>query len=509
LKDNETSRQEISLHKEELLLTDIDEQKDKVVVSSGKTENADGNPQLTLENVVDKDTFTYCLACSCCPSLCRSRASTPSEAMLNRQQTYASGSLSWRLENLSTTAHTTIRDWTQIHTEKKGKRKELKHGPVTGIDQLSEIDALWSDNPHWVQPEDLCQISSLGVLGEGRGIEGGVTGVLHIPTCDVYALKSTNRHSEIENYIILKRLTGGKQMPQLMELNGLFVDGSTNNVALVVEYMNLGSLHDHFTSCENPCSEEQMRYIARETLLGLRTLHGFETPVLHCDIKPNNILLASGGSVRIGDYGLLQVLQNRWAKCMEHSGTGKYFSPERHQGSYAMPADIWALGVTLVECLIGRLIEPEELTNVRLSSGTSPLDFVDLDKLDKQTVTFLQHCLDPDPEKRWSAERLLSDPLFTHDFSSPTMLFPSPAMNEALLKEILSIIQAFIRQRVEILGRASRLGRLEEDDVWSHSNAISHEERLDNIVIVTGYKKVDVQKFVHEMYLKQASTTSY
>jgi len=369
------------------------------------------------------------------------------------------------------------------------------------FDEPSEIDALWKNNPHWVQPEDLCQISSLGVLG--RGVEGGVTGVLHIPTCALHALKSTDHNSEIEKYLMLKELAGEKKTKQLMGLNGLFVDGRSNKVALVLDYMNLGSLHDHFTSCSNPCNEKQMKYIARETLLGLRTLHSFNTPVVHCDIKPNNILVSSGGQIRIGDYGLLQRLKSPNAKSESGSGTMKYFSPERHEGSFAMPADIWALGVTLVECLRGSLIEPRRLTNYQIASGKSPLYFLDHDEVSENVVDFLRHCLEPKPEKRWDVERLLLHPLCTTDFLHLEILFAAPKRNEALLKEILQILTAFIQKRVQQLGRTSSIVLSNAEHGWS--DKVSHEDRLENIMSVTGYTKADVLKFVDDMYEQRLS----
>jgi serine/threonine protein kinase len=342
----------------------------------------------------------------------------------------------------------------------------------------------------------------------GRGVEGGVTGVLHIPTCEVYALKSTNSHSEIKKYRILKKLTGGERIPQLMELNGLFEDRNKNKVALVLDYMNLGSLHGHFTARGNECSNEQMRYIARESLLGLRTLHGFDTPIVHCDIKPQNILLASGGSVRIGDYGCMQLLRGHQSKAQEQKGTIKYFSPERHEGSFGMPADIWALGVTLVECLRGSLIETEELKNVRVAAKTSPLDFIDIEEFDEETIDFLRHCLDTDPTKRWDAKRLLSHPIFTPDFLSVKSLFPAPERNEALLTDILNIVKEFIQSRIEQSGRLTSIGN-SKDNVWSHAKEISHAERLDNMVNVTGFTVADVQKVVDEMYEKRMSSMTH
>lgn len=485
-------------------------EEEKIVQLPGEKEEVDKHQEVLIQEEVDSDSPP---PCSCCPFLWSSRARKRQNiaALQKVQEGQASGNTtpSWRLNIMTPTAthrssifqeNVNDRDESKLKEENK-QTKSVEH------DELTEIGAYWTDNPDWVQPEDLCQITSLGLLG--RGVEGGVTGVLHIPTCEVYALKSTNHHSEIEKYRMLKKLSDGKRMPQLMELNGLFEDRSTNKVALVVDYMNLRSLHHHFTKCNNPCSEEQMRWIARETLLGLRTLHGFKTPILHCDIKPNNILIASGGSVRIGDYGLLKLLKDPKTKIIGHTGSAKYYSPERHEGEFAMPADIWALGVSLVECLLGRLIKPEDLNDVRVASGTSPLDFLNPEGIDEDIVDFLKRCLDPEPEKRWDAERLLSHPVFYPDFLSPKDLFPAPAKNEALLEEILRIVQAFIRQRVELLGRASTISVSKKDDVWSHNKEVSHDKRLENIEKVTGYTRAEIEKFVNEMYVKRTSTNSH
>jgi len=387
----------------------------------------------------------------------------------------------------------------------KHERNETKDNSLIVMDSLEEPDSewehLWSDN-NWVEPEDLTPISTLGMLG--RGVAGGVTSVFHIPTCNIYALKSTRFEAEISTFMTLKKIMGNKTTPQLMELSGLFLDENTNKLALVLEYMNLGSLHDYFTSQNRRCSAAQMKFIAREILLGLRTLHGFETPILHRDIKPNNILIESHGYVQIGDYGLFVSLPNRQEKCNDQAGTVKYFSPERHGGCFSMPADIWALGVTLVECLIGTLLDPEELTDVKVASGvTSPLDFLDPKEWPRGTpmVNFIERCLDQDPECRWSAAQLLG-----HEFLLPPMLkraevFQAIPKNQELLDEILAIIQKYIRVN-------SSHGK-SDDEIWAHSKPVSHERRLENIVQWTGFTKDEVEKHVHDIYVERNKIQKY
>jgi len=361
-----------------------------------------------------------------------------------------------------------------------------------------------SDNPSWVEPEDLCRIFSMGVLG--RGVAGGVTAVLHIPTCNIYALKSTTYESEIETFVLLKRALGNTSAPHLMKLIGVFADIHSNNLAMVVDYMNLGSLHDNFTSHNRRCNLAQIRHIARESLRGLRTLHELRTPILHRDIKPNNILIESEGKVRIADYGLFWCLPRQTDKCTDKAGTRKYFSPERHKGSFGPPADVWALGVTLVECLNGKLLDTQCLNDVSVASEkVSPLDFLDFEDRENFTVDFLRCCLHPDPNHRWSATRLLEHE-FLHGGSAeeadPRRLFKQPRRSRSLLEEILTIIQDFIRARSELPVSST----LTEDRIWDHKSAVSHEVRLDNIVRWTGFSRLEVENHVNAMYLKRMTS---
>lgn len=371
------------------------------------------------------------------------------------------------------------------YSDTESKQQEYMH------DMLSLFN-----NPEWVQAEDLCPISSLGSLGRGAG--GGVTGVFHIPTCMIYALKSTSQWSEIDTFVILKEALGDQRTPQLMNLYGLFEDINSNEKALVLEYMDLGSLHDHFLSKGKRCTEKQVKHIARETLLGLQQLHSFETPIIHRDVKPHNILIESGGSVRVADYGLLFSLRDKKQQCTDMAGTSKYFSPERHNGNFSMPSDIWALGVTLLECFLGKILDPKDLEDVKVAGGqVHPLEFLDECeiRLSDEALNFLKCCLSYWATKRWDANMLLQHAFLQSPYPDKTDIFVpkrKKAANEKLLKEILEIIQTFIRLNME--------GESSQKDVWTNVKGISHEKRLSNIARWTGFTKTQIEEYVMHLY---------
>lgn len=120
---------------------------------------------------------------------------------------------------------------------------------------------------------------------------------------------------------------------------------------LVMEYAPNGSLHTVLAQhqrTQTPIAEEVVwRYIL-QLLLGLHTIHTCR--VVHRDIKPHNIFLGANDTVKIGDFGVSRMLSGSADLATTLVGSPGYLAPELCSGEpYNEKADIWALGVTLVE----------------------------------------------------------------------------------------------------------------------------------------------------------------
>ncbi len=93
--------------------------------------------------------------------------------------------------------------------------------------------------------------------------------------------------------------------------------------------------------------------IARQILLALSALH--DRSIVHCDVKPGNILLDAGGRVLLSDFGL--ACQTNPCKEAENEsviGTLEYLAPERALGgSVDARTDLYSLGIVLFEMLTG------------------------------------------------------------------------------------------------------------------------------------------------------------
>src|SRR6516164_386539 len=97
--------------------------------------------------------------------------------------------------------------------------------------------------------------------------------------------------------------------------------------------------------------------IAHDVALGLGAAH--RRDIVHRDVKPQNILVGRGGSIKLTDFGIASVYKDINAERLTTTGmtlgTVQYYAPEQAQGEIVSPAaDVYALGIVMYEMLTGR-----------------------------------------------------------------------------------------------------------------------------------------------------------
>jgi serine/threonine protein kinase len=132
----------------------------------------------------------------------------------------------------------------------------------------------------------------------------------------------------------------------------LDVGEADGRVYLAVGYVEGRSLAERLAA-DGPLGVPELVRLAAEVGDGLEALHG--RGIVHRDVKPANILLATDGTAVLGDFGLAK--NRAWTVLTRPGqvlGTLAYLAPERIRGEPADPlSDLYALGCVLYECLAG------------------------------------------------------------------------------------------------------------------------------------------------------------
>ena len=191
------------------------------------------------------------------------------------------------------------------------------------------------------------------VIGQGAG---GIVYKGVLPNQRVAAIKRLNEANQGEAEFLAEVNTIGMlNHMSLIEMWGYCVEGK--HKLLVYEYLEHGSLAENLNS--NALDWEKRFEIAVGTAKGLAYLHEECLEwVLHCDVKPQNILLDADYQPKVADFGLSK-LQSR--STIDHSnfskmrGTRGYMAPE---WIYNLPitskVDVYSYGIVLLEMVTGK-----------------------------------------------------------------------------------------------------------------------------------------------------------
>ncbi|CAD6227935.1 unnamed protein product [Miscanthus lutarioriparius] len=153
------------------------------------------------------------------------------------------------------------------------------------------------------------------------------------------------------------RAIGRTSHRNLVRLLGFCHEGA--NRLLVYEYMSNGSLAERlFKSGGGPPVWSERMGIALDVARGLHYLHDeLDSRVIHCDVKPQNILMDASGTAKIADFGLAKLLLPEQTRTFTGvRGTRGYLAPEWYRGAgpVTVKADVYSYGVVLLEIVTCR-----------------------------------------------------------------------------------------------------------------------------------------------------------
>ncbi|XP_033757536.1 STE20-like serine/threonine-protein kinase isoform X2 [Pecten maximus] len=311
------------------------------------------------------------------------------------------------------------------------------------------------------------------VIGElGDGAFGKVYKALHKETGQYAALKQVEIKSEedLEDFAVEIDILSECRHQNVVSLYEAFYWDST--LWMYIEFCGGGALDSIMVDLEKPLTESMIRYVCHEICVALHFLH--KNHVIHRDIKAGNVLLTLEGEVKLADFGVSAKNTRTAQRRDSFIGTPYWMAPEvimcetLKDSPYNTKADIWSLGVTLIE--FAQMEPPNhDMHPMRVLikiQKSDPPSLAKPSRWSKDFKDFVNMCLVKNPDLRPTAEELLMHP-FIRDY-----------MNKSDLVDLILEAKAEVVEVIEDLG--------EDEDIMQmkkHMSDASSISDLDNVSV--------------------------
>ncbi|KAL7854208.1 hypothetical protein AOLI_G00210520 [Acnodon oligacanthus] len=263
-----------------------------------------------------------------------------------------------------------------------------------------------------VNPNELWDI--VGELGDGAF--GKVYKAQNKETGVLAAAKviETKSEEELEDYMVEIEILATCDHHHIVKLLDAFF--YEQKLWIMIEFCPGGAVDANMLELDRGLTEKQIQVVCRQMLEALVYLHGKK--IIHRDLKAGNILLTLDGDIKLADFGVSAKNTKTLQRRDSFIGTPYWMAPEVvmcetiKDAPYDYKADIWSLGITLIE--LAQMEPPHhELNPMRVLLKIAKSDPPTLEQPSKWSMDFkdfLRKCLDKNPETRPTATQLLEHP---------------------------------------------------------------------------------------------------
>ncbi|XP_061915191.1 STE20-like serine/threonine-protein kinase isoform X1 [Entelurus aequoreus] len=290
-----------------------------------------------------------------------------------------------------------------------------------------------------VNPEEIWDI--IGELGDGAF--GKVYKAQNKINSTLAAAKviDTKTEDELEDYMVEIDILASCNHHHIVQLlDAFYFEGK---LWILIEFCAGGAVDAIMLELERPLTEPQIRVVCKQTLEALVYLH--ENKIIHRDLKAGNILLSLDGEVKLADFGVSAKNTKTLQRRDSFIGTPYWMAPEvvmcetSKDRPYDYKADIWSLGVTLIELA---QVEPpnHEMNPMRVLlkiAKSEPPTLMHPSRWTPQFSDFLRRALDKNVDNRWSPLQLLQHP------------FVTSVVDSKPLRELIAEAKAEVTEEIE------------------------------------------------------------
>ncbi|CAI9759330.1 unnamed protein product [Fraxinus pennsylvanica] len=193
-----------------------------------------------------------------------------------------------------------------------------------------------------------------------------------------------------------------------------WMDDKNKTMNMITELFTSGSLRQYRKKHKN-VDLKAIKNWARQILRGLHYLHTHSPPIIHRDLKCDNIFVnGNHGEVKIGDLGLATIMQQATARSV--IGTPEFMAPELYEDEYNELVDVYSFGMCMLELVTCEYPYGECKNQAQIyKKVTSSIKPAAMNKVQYPEVKqFIEKCLVP-ASQRLSAMELLKEPFLAED----------------------------------------------------------------------------------------------
>ncbi|XP_077358029.1 serine/threonine-protein kinase WNK4 [Festucalex cinctus] len=338
-----------------------------------------------------------------------------------------SKALSWSAENILSLPESRAED---EEDEEKPRDDTPPCSPISGVEseQGRQASPRVNFDPRWEEEKEDVETKAVATSPDGRylkfnieigrgsfktvykGLDTETT--VEVAWCELQTRKLTK--AERQRFSEEVEMLKGLQHPNIVRFHDSWKSTMKGHkcIILVTELMTSGTLKTYLKRFKEMKLKLLQRW-SRQILKGLHFLHTRTPPIIHRDLKCDNIFITGPtGSVKIGDLGLATLKRASFAKSV--IGTPEFMAPEMYEEKYDEAVDVYAFGMCILEMATSEYpySECQNAAQIyrKVTSGIKPDSFYNVKVPELKEI--IEGCIRMNNDERYTIQDLLEHPFF-------------------------------------------------------------------------------------------------
>ena len=291
-------------------------------------------------------------------------------------------------------------------------------------------------------------------------------------------VKKNNQDNYNKEYEILKDLSH----PSIIKVLGYAED--KYNFYMEMELCASGNLSTLIRKNKSYLYfEKVIKMVSTQLLLGLKKLH--ENGIIHCNLKPSNILLDEFGNVKICDFKKTLKVKEMTIdeiKKTKLSMTPSYTAPEifTENGIYSFKSDLWALGCIMYEMAVGQVPFIDESVNklvYKIVNDEVDFNRKQLQNYSEEFIEVIKQLLEKNPDNRFSWGKIEKYPFWDIDQSNNNNTSLNSSLNDTKEYSLITSLNSAIEKTTNT--NKINITAKEDEDYSSNKNINTDVDNTD------------------------------